>query len=249
MGRHLRSRMVNLLSSLLFFGVCCSLSLAQLDLPPKDPEGDSSDGVVEEYELPDGMEPNDNGYGGEPELKCRLEEKVSYEDVCEPYVEEMCYTQNVEQCEDKPYNNCTGSVKLKWTVFVSMLRSCSVLWNRRQTMKPYRKDTKYRNVRLSWIEFVTLTTILMLSLRMITNVLISRVSTVRTWMSLSMTSSVSILSSLNARSQNVELEDTEWRRFAPRDQRRHRIVTLIRGISVNWWISFDQGKLRNTVII
>jgi len=92
--------------------------LGQLDLPPKDPvdevpEDDVGDNNVVEYVLPDGLEPNDNGYGGQPELKCRMEEKVSYEDVCEPYVEEMCYTQNVEECEDKPYNNCTGSVEVE----------------------------------------------------------------------------------------------------------------------------------------
>ena len=51
---------------------------------------DYMDGIIEEYELPDGMAPNDNGYGGEAELKCHMEEKVTYEDVCEPYKEEMC---------------------------------------------------------------------------------------------------------------------------------------------------------------
>merc|ERR1712226_237464 len=41
------------------------------------------------------------------------EEKISYEDVCEPYEEEIKTTQNVEQCEDKPYTNCTGSVEVE----------------------------------------------------------------------------------------------------------------------------------------
>ena len=62
------------------------------------------------------MAPNDNGYGGELEPQCRREEKISHKDVCEPYEEEIKTTQNVEQCEDKPYTNCTGEmVVLKYS--------------------------------------------------------------------------------------------------------------------------------------
>ena len=52
------------------------------------------------------MAPNNNGHGEEPELQCRMEEKVSYENVYKPYVDEMCHT----QCEDRSYNNCTGAI-------------------------------------------------------------------------------------------------------------------------------------------
>jgi hypothetical protein len=60
------------------------------------------------------MEPNDNGYGADPQLNCHMEEKISHKDVCEPYTEQMCYTQNRESCVQRPYKNCTG----RWFVFM-----------------------------------------------------------------------------------------------------------------------------------
>merc|ERR1712226_1266791 len=116
MGSHHRTTMMISVFSLLVLAVSTQLTSAQEEFVPVGGTtmmSDYMDGIIEEYELPDGMAPNDNGYGGEAELKCHMEEKVTYEDVCEPYEEEMCYTQNVEKCEDKPHGNCTGSVDIQ----------------------------------------------------------------------------------------------------------------------------------------
>jgi len=65
---------------------------------------------MEEYVLPYDMQPNDNGYGGDRPLNCHMEERISYEDVCVPWQEELCYTQSREECKQVPSRNCTANV-------------------------------------------------------------------------------------------------------------------------------------------
>jgi len=72
--------------------------------------GQDGEAIVEEYQLPFGMDANDNGYGADAQSNCHMEERIHYEDVCEPYEEEMCYTQAKEKCQPKPYKNCTGMI-------------------------------------------------------------------------------------------------------------------------------------------
>jgi len=55
---------------------------------------------------------NDNGYG-KRDPQCYMKEKVLFEDKCESYPEELCYTQNVEKCRTEQYKNCTGTVETK----------------------------------------------------------------------------------------------------------------------------------------
>merc|ERR1719319_1086573 len=38
---------------------------------------------------------------------------VEYKDVCEPYMEKICVTQNKEQCHEVPFKNCTGIIETK----------------------------------------------------------------------------------------------------------------------------------------
>merc|ERR1719175_327870 len=39
-----------------------------------------------------------------------MEEKVVFENQCEPYTEKTCWTQNEEDCKPAMYKNCTGAV-------------------------------------------------------------------------------------------------------------------------------------------
>merc|ERR1712112_656379 len=55
----------------------------------------SASDVVMEYN-PE-LQANDNGYGGEQRY-CHMEDRIEYEDRCEHYTEETCYTQNKENC-------------------------------------------------------------------------------------------------------------------------------------------------------
>merc|ERR1712243_319225 len=112
MGSHGYDIMTHITSYLLVVAVVVQAVIGQLELPPKDPvdevpEDDSVGDSVVEYELPDGMEPNDNGYGGQPELKCRMEEKVSYEDrVCDTNYNLDVVTEDDYQCIDLEDQYC-----------------------------------------------------------------------------------------------------------------------------------------------
>jgi len=53
-----------------------------------------------------------NDYGREAP-RCTMVDKVEYKDVCEPYMEKICVTQNKEQCHEVPFKNCTGIIETK----------------------------------------------------------------------------------------------------------------------------------------
>ena len=53
-----------------------------------------------------------NDYGKEAP-RCTMVDKVEYKDVCEPYMEKICVTQNKEQCHEVPFKNCTGIIETK----------------------------------------------------------------------------------------------------------------------------------------
>jgi len=74
--------------------------------------GSSSGAEVPELDYNPELVANDNGYGGRREY-CRMEEKIVYADRCEPYTEQTCLTQNVENCQQVTHRNCTGTVNTK----------------------------------------------------------------------------------------------------------------------------------------
>jgi len=55
--------------------------------------------IVNEYERP---------------ASCRLEEKISFKDVCIPYTEKTCYTHFAEDCQQIPHRVCTGTVSTEY---------------------------------------------------------------------------------------------------------------------------------------
>jgi len=71
---------------------------------------DAAPEVVVEYN-PE-LRANDNGYGGEQRY-CHMEDRIEYVDRCEAYTEETCFTQNMENCQERQHRNCTGSVTSK----------------------------------------------------------------------------------------------------------------------------------------
>merc|ERR1719228_1803716 len=49
-----------------------------------------------------------------PQKHCHEEDRVTYEDRCESYVEQTCRTRYVEDCRDVEHNICTGNVVSKF---------------------------------------------------------------------------------------------------------------------------------------
>merc|ERR1711942_446438 len=77
--------------------------------PVYPPAADDLLEVPETVYNPD-LTANENGYG-QRDPNCHIEEKVVFEDKCETYPEQMCYTQNVEKCRTESYKNCTGTIE------------------------------------------------------------------------------------------------------------------------------------------
>merc|ERR1711955_194987 len=88
-------------SYLLFFAPLV-LSLPPPEYPTPAP--------TQEYN-PDIGQTNVVGYGVNKDPYCHMVEKVVFENQCEPYTEQTCYTQNKESCVTKPFNNCTGVIE------------------------------------------------------------------------------------------------------------------------------------------
>ena len=58
-------------------------------------------------------------HGGEaneyvPATPCRLEDKISFKDVCIPYTEKTCYTHFKEDCHHIPHKVCTGTISVAY---------------------------------------------------------------------------------------------------------------------------------------
>jgi hypothetical protein len=53
-----------------------------------------------------------NDYSPE-QPRCTMVDKVEYKDVCEPYTEMTCVTQNEEDCNRVSFNTCTGVIESK----------------------------------------------------------------------------------------------------------------------------------------
>ena len=47
-------------------------------------------------------------------VTCRLEDKISFKDVCIPYKEKTCYTHFKEDCQQIPHRVCTGTVSTEY---------------------------------------------------------------------------------------------------------------------------------------
>jgi len=56
---------------------------------------------------------NVDGYSPNTKPYCHMEEKVVFENQCEPYTEKTCWTQNEEDCKPVMYKNCTGVIQTK----------------------------------------------------------------------------------------------------------------------------------------
>ena len=56
---------------------------------------------------------NVDGYSPNTKPHCHMEEKVIFENQCEPYTEKTCWTQNEEECKPAMYKNCTGVIQTK----------------------------------------------------------------------------------------------------------------------------------------
>merc|ERR1712215_653088 len=56
---------------------------------------------------------NVDGYSSNTKPYCHMEEKVVFENQCEPYTEKTCWTQNEEDCKPVMYKNCTGVIQTK----------------------------------------------------------------------------------------------------------------------------------------
>merc|ERR1712000_442341 len=65
---------------------------------------------TQEYN-PDIGQTNVGGYGVNKNPYCHMVEKVVFKNQCEPYTEQTCWTQNVEDCKPVLYNNCTGVIE------------------------------------------------------------------------------------------------------------------------------------------
>ena len=58
-------------------------------------------------------------HGGEaneyvPATPCRLEDKISFKDVCIPYTEKTCYTHFKEDCHHIPHKVCVGTISVAY---------------------------------------------------------------------------------------------------------------------------------------
>merc|ERR1712098_617206 len=89
--------------SIFILGFGCILS-ASKDYPTPAPPPDY-DPQIGQTNV-DGYSPNKNPY-------CHMEEKVVFENQCEPYTEKTCWTQNEEDCKPVMYKNCTGVIQTK----------------------------------------------------------------------------------------------------------------------------------------
>merc|ERR1712201_43756 len=65
---------------------------------------------TQEYN-PDIGQTNVGGYGVNKNPYCHMVEKVVFKNQCEDYTETTCWTQNREECQPKPYKNCTGVIE------------------------------------------------------------------------------------------------------------------------------------------
>ena len=65
---------------------------------------------TQEYH-PDIGQTNVGGYGVNKDPYCHMVEKVVFENQCEPYTEQTCWTQNQEECKPVMYKNCTGVIE------------------------------------------------------------------------------------------------------------------------------------------
>merc|ERR1712050_461066 len=65
---------------------------------------------TQEYN-PDIGQTNVGGYGVNKDPYCHMVEKVVFENQCEPYTEQTCWTQNQEECKPAMYKNCTGVIE------------------------------------------------------------------------------------------------------------------------------------------
>merc|ERR1712002_392983 len=79
-----------------------------VSLPP--PQEYPTPAPTQEYN-PDIGQTNVGGYGVNKDPYCHMVEKVVFENQCEPYTEQTCWTQNQEECKPAMYKNCTGVIE------------------------------------------------------------------------------------------------------------------------------------------
>merc|ERR1711955_165769 len=90
----------------LIYLACLSAVVAAPPQPPEYP----TPAPTQEYH-PDIGQTNVGGYGVNKDPYCHMVEKVVFENQCEPYTEQTCWTQNHEDCKPAMYKNCTGIIE------------------------------------------------------------------------------------------------------------------------------------------
>jgi hypothetical protein len=78
--------------------------------PPPPPAQYPTPAPTQAYN-PDIGQTNVGGYGVNKDPYCHKVEKIVFENECEPYDEETCWTQNTETCIPQLYKNCTGVIE------------------------------------------------------------------------------------------------------------------------------------------
>merc|ERR1711942_181255 len=102
-------RTMGYMKRILFLG---NLVLTVLGAPPAIPQEYPTPSPTQEYN-PDIGRTNVGGYGVNKDPYCHMVEKVVFENQCEPYTEQTCWTQNKESCVTKAFRNCTGVIETK----------------------------------------------------------------------------------------------------------------------------------------
>merc|ERR1712142_748750 len=123
---------------------------------------------------------NVDGYSPNTKPYCHMEEKVVFENQCEPYTEKTCWTQNEEDCKPVMYKNCTGVIQTNVDRVCFNVNELSAAWLRIYIMKLWKRLTRFSDASQGRIVCVILRSKSILRPKMITNVSTSKHPTA-TW--------------------------------------------------------------------
>merc|ERR1712025_1258249 len=122
-----------------------------ISLPP--PPEYPTPAPTQEYN-PDIGQTNVGGYGVNKNPYCHMVEKVVFKNQCEPYTEQTCWTQNVEDCKPVMYNNCTGVIETDIERVCFDVNELVATWLKQFIMKRWKKPIRSKGVSPAKIEFV-----------------------------------------------------------------------------------------------
>merc|ERR1719228_1960407 len=84
-----------------------------------------------------------------PQKHCHEEDRVTYEDRCESYVEQTCRTHYVEECRDVEHNTCTGNIVSKFDQVCEDVEELLCDLEEKINYDPVKEDY---NVQKCWVE-------------------------------------------------------------------------------------------------